>query len=56
MKIMCEILGVSTSGFYDWWNRDDGPRQEKRIELCTAITDAHTASTLIFNFLPMEYT
>jgi len=41
---MCDVLRVSSSGFYSWWKRDNSLKQKKNIELCAAITDAHSNS------------
>jgi putative transposase len=48
---MCELLGVSRSGFYDWQQRQavaPGPRVQRREELEVAITQAHAASDGVY--------
>lgn len=34
---MCEVLGVSTSGYYDWMKRKPSPRQERKERIMKEI-------------------
>jgi putative transposase len=41
---MCRVLGVSTSGFYDWFERPQSPRQQANTKLLACIRDSFAAS------------
>lgn len=45
---MCEILGVSRSGYYDWLNRKPGNRSIKKAEVIEAIKDIYDESMCIY--------
>jgi putative transposase len=40
-RLMCQILGVSTGGYYQWRRRPPGARQERREALVAAIEAIH---------------
>lgn len=44
MKRMCEVLGVSTSGYYEWRKRPPSQRQQHNEKLLTAIRKEHESS------------
>lgn len=45
VSVMCQLLGVSRSGYYDWARgREPGKRQQRREELAVKIKEAHQAS------------
>ena len=44
VRKMCQTLGVSHSGFYDWLDRPDCPRKRANAQLLEHIRAAHTAS------------
>lgn len=41
---MCRLLGVSTSGFYDWIDRPMSQHERKNAQLLQAIKHSHDAS------------
>src|SRR6478736_3387890 len=41
---MCRLLGVSTSGFYDWLDRPMSPHERENTQLLRAIKQSHEAS------------
>jgi len=41
---MCAVLGVSSSGYYDWRNRPASQRQQANVTLLAAIRREHEAS------------
>ena len=41
VSVMCEVLGVSRSGYYAWRDRKPGPRQEQRMKWRQQVKDAH---------------
>lgn len=41
---MCQVLKVSTSGFYGWLKYPDGTRKREDNELCIEIKKAFSAS------------
>jgi transposase InsO family protein len=44
VKRMCEVLGVSSSGYYDWRQRTPSQRQQANGQLLAAIRREHHAS------------
>jgi putative transposase len=40
----CEVLGVSTSGYYDWLGRGPSQRAQANVALLQSIREAHSAS------------
>jgi putative transposase len=44
VRVMCRVLGVSTSGYYSWRGRPPSARQRADQELTTKITAIHRAS------------
>ena len=44
MNRMCAVLGVSSSGYYDWRNRPASQRQQANVTLLAAIRREHEAS------------
>ncbi|MDR6397894.1 putative transposase [Herbaspirillum seropedicae] len=43
-RTMCRLLGVSTSGFYDWLDRPVSQHQRENAQLLQAIKHSHEAS------------
>jgi putative transposase len=43
VRLMCQVLGVSTGGYYGW-RRPPGPRQQRRAALVVAIKAVHAES------------
>lgn len=43
-RTMCRVLGVSASGFYDWFERPPSPRQQANAKLLVHIRDSFAAS------------
>ena len=41
---MCRLLGVSSSGFYDWFGRPASAHESENAQLLKAIKDSHEAS------------
>jgi putative transposase len=41
---MCELLGVSTSGYYDWLKREPSEQEKRRKQLAEEIKKAHEKS------------
>jgi len=41
---MCKVLGVSSSGFYDWFERPASQRERQNVKLLEAIKNSHAAS------------
>jgi transposase InsO family protein len=51
--VMCDVLKVSRSGYYDWQRRKDAPpspREEKRQKRAAAIDEAFKASRGIYGY------
>jgi putative transposase len=44
VRLMCEVLGVSPSGYYAWRTRPRSPRQEEDARVCGLISGAHGLS------------
>jgi len=42
--LMCKVLNVSRSGFYDWEKRGESPRKKENQKLLTAIKAVHAKS------------
>lgn len=45
---MCNLFGVSTSGYYDWFNRDPSDQEKKRELLTKEIKRVHKESREIY--------
>ena len=43
-RTMCRVLGVSTSGFYDWFERPASPRQQANVRLLGYIRNSFATS------------
>lgn len=41
---MCRVLGVSASGFYDWFSRPQSPREQANVKLLGQIQTSFTLS------------
>lgn len=48
VAVMCRVLGVSKSGYYDWRNRPESPRAKRHRYLLTKIRQAHIESRKIY--------
>jgi transposase InsO family protein len=44
VDFMCEILSVSTSGYYAWRKRDNSGKEGRELKLLRAIEDVHQSS------------
>ena len=44
VRSQCEILQVSTSGYYDWLGRDPSARAQANVTLLQSIRQVHLAS------------
>lgn len=44
IRRMCELLQVSTSGFYAWLDREPSPRQEENASLVVDIQKVYEQS------------
>jgi putative transposase len=44
VRVMCAVLGVSTSGFYGWASRPVSRREQENRRLLSRIQSIHTAS------------
>jgi putative transposase len=44
VRSQCETLGVSTSGYYDWLDREPSARTQANVTLLQSIRQAHLAS------------
>lgn len=44
VRVQCEVLGVSVSGFYDWLGRTPGPRSRRRAALTEDVREIHATS------------
>lgn len=44
VRVLCEVLDVSHSGFYAWKNRAPSERSKRRAQLASEIASAHTKS------------
>ena len=44
VRCQCEVLGVSTSGYYDWLDRSPSQRAQANVNLVQSIKQAHLAS------------
>ena len=42
-RTMCRVLGVSSSGFYDWFERPPSQRERHNAKLLQAIKERATA-------------
>lgn len=48
MAVMCDVLGVSTSGYYDSRNRPPSPRAERHQRIQQAVAQVHAESHGIY--------
>lgn len=48
---MCQVLGVSVSGFYDWLKRTPGPRAQANAHLAQRIRVIHAQSRQTYGYL-----
>jgi putative transposase len=44
VRKLCELIGVSTSGFYAWMNREPSNREKRDDELKIKIKEIHDRS------------
>lgn len=44
VAFMCEVLSVSTSGYYAWRGRDNGAKEAKQFQLLRLIEEVHQGS------------
>jgi putative transposase len=45
---MCEVLQVSTSGYYAWINRQPSPRAVRHERIRQAVREVHAASRGVY--------
>jgi len=50
LVLMCRILQVSTSGFYDWSGRAPSPQQQRRETIAQAAARSHFESHRIYGY------
>jgi len=50
LALMCRILEVSTSGFYDWSDRKSPPRRQHRDQIAQAAARSHFESHRIYGY------
>lgn len=50
VSLMCKVLKVSTSGYYDWSKRKPGKRQQRRGILTDAVKASHRGSYEIYGY------
>lgn len=48
VAVACEVLNVSTSGYYAWLDREPSPRAQRTDRIHRAVTEVHTASHGIY--------
>ena len=48
IKRLCEVLEVSTSGYYDWYDRPESARSQENRRLTNKISDFHDRSRGIY--------
>ena len=48
VSVMCEVLGVSRSGYYAWRDRKPGPKREQRMAWEQQVRQAHEASRFTY--------
>jgi transposase InsO family protein len=44
VRLLCEVLGVSSSGYYDWCGRDLSKREKRKVEIMFLIEQIHQNS------------
>lgn len=50
VAVMCKVLAVSTSGYYDWRGREPSRRQQKRQQIAEAAQAAHHDNYGIYGY------
>jgi putative transposase len=50
VAVMCEVLEVSTSGYYAWLKREPSPREQRRAAIAEAAERAHYESHGIYGY------
>lgn len=48
MELMCRVIGVSKSGYFDWTKREHSPRESRKNELVVKIERIHLGSRKIY--------
>ena len=48
VTVLCEVLDVSTSGYYAWVDRPDSPRAQRRTRIRQAVRQVHAESHGIY--------
>ena len=51
VAVLCEVLEVSASGYYDWLDRPPSPRAERHEQIQTAVRQVHAESHGIYGSL-----
>jgi putative transposase len=51
LSVLCEVLEVSTSGYYDWLDRALSPRAERHAQIQVAVQQVHAESHGIYGSL-----
>ena len=50
VRLMCDVLQVSPSGYYDWRERKESSRSQENRRLLKAIKDIHTRSRETYGY------
>ena len=50
VAVMCKILKVGSSGFYDWQDRQPSPQQQRREEIARAAARSYFESKRIYGY------
>ena len=50
VAVMCRVLKVSTSGFYDWRSRKPSPRSILRDRIARAAAESHAESHQVYGY------
>ena len=50
VAVMCRVLQVSTSGYYDWVGREPSNRHQQREALKEAVRQSHEASKKVYGY------
>jgi putative transposase len=55
VAILCEVLEVSASGYYDWLDRPPSPRAERHEQIQAAVRQVHAESYGIYGSLKIAH-
>lgn len=54
--VACEVLEVSTSGYYAWFDRAPSPRAQRTARICAAVREVHAESHGIYGSVKIAET